>query len=345
MAIQLSDVSLDLKDLRENGRLRAVGLGFQSWGTDFMLSRRYPVYIAGEPHHGKSTFTYEILVQLSEKYGFKHFCYFGEAGNPADIFAELMEIYIGKPYSEVRNGGGKTKFCMNEADLNAAELFIENHFHIEPIKEEMTLKGFYENLKKDEELKNIKYDCAVIDPVYDLEDFEAKEKVINRMLKKVNKECFDNNRIDFVVNHVSDTFKFFDKDKGTRKKMPALADEWYGGKVWQRRAFLQLLVFRPLPNDNPDEGEEIVEENETHIYIQKAKPNGIGKVGKYKLYFDWKKKRYYEKTDVGNEYPDCSLHFKERVIPEQTKDIRNIKPSLKDAFGETDKNDNDNFPF
>jgi len=341
MAVTLKDVEGASKDIRENGMLRAVHLGFQTWGTNFMLSRRYPVYVAGEPHHGKSTFTYEMLVQLSEKYGFKHFCYFGEAGNPEHIFSELREIYIGKPYSKVRNGGGENNYAMNEADVNAADIFIENHFVIEEIKEEMTLKGFYESLNKYEEENNIKFDCAVIDPVYDLEDFEAKEKVINRMLKKINKECFKNNRIDFVVNHVSETFKFFDKDKGTRKKMPALADEWYGGKVWQRRAFLQLLVYRPLPNLNPDENEDLIEENETHIYIQKAKPNGIGKVGKYKIYFDWKKKRYYEKTEKGDEYPDCSIHFKERIKPIIKTNIIDVKPSLNEAFGESDND----FPF
>ena len=324
-----------LTALRTHGRLKTVELCFDSFNETkggkyrLSLSRGYPVYLAGEPHHGKSTFTYELLMQLSERHGYKHFCYFGEAGYPEDVYAELCELYIGKHFSSVYNGTRENPYAMSENERMQAEHFVNEHFYILPVENRMTADHFYKALEVAQTQYGVTFDTAVIDPIYDLDDFEAREKSINQLLKKINRHCFESQRIDFVVNHVSEP----DRQKETNKRLPAKPDQWYGGKVWFRRAFLQLLIHRPTPRLSTVSDERI-EENEAHIYVQKAKPNGIGTLGQIKLFFDWRSKRYYEVTPAGYEnYAKSSRLYKEKEKPKKVE-VQTITASPSEAFGE-----------
>lgn len=332
----VSSVSLDLRlrqlsEIREKGRLNCYELALDALSDgNLMLSRKYPVYIAGEPHAGKTEFLFEILIQLSEKYGMKHFCYLGEAGNPEDIFAQLCEKYIGKPYSKVYHNGKINNYTMTDNEMDVAHQFVMNHFYILPIKETISLDEFYKQIELCENENNIKFDTTTIDPVYELDDFEAQEKKINILLKRVNIECFKADRIDFIINHTSETFKHFDVKTKKRVKHVAMADEWYGGKVWQRRAFLQILVTRPTPNLEPLEDEEYIYENQTDIIVQKAKPKGIAKIGKYSIMYDYKRQRYYEIIKEGylkKAYFPSSCIFK-NDLPNKDTDINDFKQDL-----------------
>jgi len=338
----------ELKNIRDNGRLNCVELAFNKFADgNLMLSRKYPVYIAGEPHAGKTELLFEILMQLSEKHGMKHFCYFGEAGNPEDIFAQLCEKYIGKPYSKIYHNGKFNNFAMTDTELDNAHQFVMNHFFILPIKENISIEEFYNQLALCEKEQCIKFDTATIDPVYELEDFEAQEKKINILLKKVNIECFKNNRIDFIINHTAETFKHFDVKTKKRIKHTAMADEWYGGKVWQRRAFLQILVTRPTPNTEPAEDEEFVPDNQTTIIVQKAKPKGIAKIGHYDLFYDYRRQRYYEiiQENLNKKavFPNSCI-FK-NDIPQRDTQISDFKQTNLQAFKEEEEQDNSFMPF
>ena len=53
-----------------------------------------------------------------------------------------------------------------------------------------------------------------------------------------------------------------------------------------------LLIYRPPVWMNDASGQPFAE-NESHIYVQKSKPKGIGKTGMASIFWDWKKNRYW----------------------------------------------------
>src|SRR5690606_32805947 len=97
-----------------------------------------------------------------------------------------------------------------------------------------------------------------------VDDFEPKANEVKRVLSYIDYQCEINNRVDIVVNHVSETAKFVNK-QGQRVKLRALGDEFYGGKNNQRKAKVQILIERASPNLNPETPEDYVPENQTNV--------------------------------------------------------------------------------
>lgn len=354
--VDLSLSQSKMRKIRETGELIPVKFGFRTWnqldkGRLIMGSKKCTVLIGGEPNHGKSQVAYELTLQMIEKHGYKVALFSTESGDVEKIFSILCSMYIGKPYSKIRPDGKPNYNAMTDNEADEAEYFLLQHLYI--FKQDrkdsnyQTLENIYLQLHKAEEQYNIKFDSLVIDPVYDVQDFEPKATEVLRVLNRFNLEAEENNRFDIMVNHVGETSKMTDKN-GNRKKLLALADEFYGGKNNQRKAQLMLLVHRPVPNDNPELG-EIVKDNQTDIHVLKVKPEGIAKFGKYPIFYDWKKRRYYEADDDDGipyvSYADCTRFKNER--PNFT-DISKITASPEEAFATpiNSKNEEDEeFPF
>ena len=200
-------------------------------------------------------------------------------------------------------------------------------------------------MHKAEAIYNIKLDCLVIDPVYDVDDFEPKANEVLRVLNRFNLEAEENNRFDIMVNHIAETHKTYDQKTGKRRKTVALADEFYGGKNNNRKAMLQLLVDRPPTNDGED-GSEVVLENQTNIHVLKVKPEGVAKWGVYPIYYDWRRRRYYETYEEDNKiiikYSNGTKFLKEN--PVNNIDTTKITATPQQAFyGKTEEDDD--MPF
>lgn len=337
--------------IRENGELSPIKFGFKTWnrldkGRLIMGSRKCTVLIGGEPNHGKSQFAYELTIQMIEKHGFKVALFSTESGDVEKIFSILCSMYIGKPYSKVRPDGKPNYNAMTDDEASEAEYFLLQHLYIfkqdRKNSDYQTLDNIYAQLHKAEQHYGIKFDSLVIDPVYDVQDFEPKANEVLKVLNRFNLEAEEHNRFDIMVNHVADTAKMTDKN-GNRKKLLALADEFYGGKNNQRKAQLMLLVHRPQPNDDPQAG-EIVLENQTDIHVLKVKPEGIARFGKYPIFYDWRKRRYYEADDEEGvpfvSFADCTRFKDDR--PNETK---LITATPQQAFAPINQEEDEDFPF
>lgn len=338
----------ELKTLRDKGELSPVKFGFDSWnkydeGHWLMGSRGSFVLIGGEPHHGKTKVTNELVMQLMELYDFKVAMFNTESGKVAKVFSEFYSLYIGKGFSKLRPDLKPNNFAMTDDELDIAKAFINKRLYVfeQDRKKEkyQTIENIYKMVEETERQEDIKFDCVVIDPVYDVDDFAPKAEEVKRVLSYIDYNCEINNRVDIIVNHVSETAKIVDKE-GKRIKLRALADEFYGGKNNQRKAKLQLLVERPTPNDDP---QNQVLENQTNVHVLKAKPEGIARMGCYPIYYDWKSKRFYEIVDGVNQFPRGS-RLQNNIVDVKSE----VKPAtLENAFGlEEFKNiDEDGFPF
>ncbi len=343
-----------MRILRERGELTPIHFGFETWnqfdaGRYLMGSRKCTLLLGGEPNHGKSQFTNELVMQLIEKHKFKVALFTTESGDVEKVFSQFCGYYMGKPYTKIRPDGKVNNYAMSDDEAAIAEDFLLRHLFV--FKQDrkdskyQTLENIYKELARAEELHHIKFDCLVIDPIYDVDDFEPKASEVLRVLNRINLEAEENNRFDIIVNHVAETQKTFDAKTGKRRKLLALADEFYGGKNNNRKAMLQILVHRPEPNDGSD-GQKVVLENQTNIHILKVKPEGIAKWGVYDIYYDWRSRRYYEIFDDKVQFASCTKFFDRR--PNRDIDINNFRFTPQQAFKppKIDSNeDDDDFPF
>lgn len=281
----LSHKISDLKTFSEQGHKDIKSSGLSSLDSIFMLKKGYPIFIGGAPFSGKTEFAFEIQINTSILYGWKHFIYCGEGGNVEHIYSELLHKYLKKPYNYA-----------DEKEKLHAEYFISEHFIIANHDLDFSIKEFYDTVAEAEKEYNIKFDTTMFDPFNDIkEDLEKfggrEDKFLADVLKQVRISSKINNRIDILVNHIADVRAVTLQD-GTRYLPAALANEWAGGRTWWRRAFTMILVYRPPICLKNNDGIPY-KENETEIIIQKSKPKGIGKVGKASIFWDWKKNRYY----------------------------------------------------
>lgn len=349
-----SQVRYDLDKIRLEGELNPVKLGFESWnkydeGKHLMFSRGSYVLIGGEPHHGKTKVTNELLMQLMEIHNFKIALFTPESGKVAKVFAEFYSMCIGKSFSKLRPDGKTNDFAMDDYDLDIAKAFINPRlwvFEQDRNKEKyQTIENIYKMVEETERIEDVKFDSVVIDPIYDVDDFAPKAEEVKRVLSYIDYQCEISNRVDIVVNHVAETQKHYDQKTGKRKKLRALGDEFYGGKNNQRKAKLQILVDRPVPNLEPETPEDYVPENQTDVIVLKAKPEGVAKIGTYPIFYNWKTRRFYDVVDGVKQYAQGTRLGNDMVSEPSTTIVPTA--SLNDAFGDFKelKTEDDDFPF
>lgn len=296
---RLTDKLKEIKKVAEIDNSDVVGTGLVALDGKIGFKKGYPVFIGGAPHSGKTEIGLEWLVNLSIMHKWKHFCYLGEGGSPEECFLELMHKYLGKKYK-----------WMSESEKTQAEMFVNEHFVIANDDLDFMIGGFFEAVAEAEKELGIKFDTTFFDPFNDVEEEMAKfanreDKFLAYALKQIRISSKKNKRVDFVVNHVADVKAIQDFDTKKFYMRAALANEWAGGRTWWRRAFLQVLIWRP-PVFLKDETGRNYEANETIVVCQKSKPKGIGMLGAWSVFWDWKKNRYYSKVK-GQDYYSCQF--------------------------------------
>lgn len=294
MIVRIEDRVKELDKIRESGYFKGLSTGLSVLDSIYSIAKGYPLYIAGSPHAGKSEFGKELALSCSIHHKFKWFCYCGEDGSAEITIAELCSKLIGKPYFG--------EYAMSDSERLYAHNFISERFiFTEP--SETTLKGFYRELKQTEKDLGIKFDGSIFDPFNDVVNESSKyggtHLWLEDELKHTRHEAHSGNRVDMILNHIADVNYVVDKDTNQRYVPPALPSQWAGGQVWHRRAYTMLLVYRP-PSWLKDENGYPYGENVTLIYNQKAKPKGSGRLGSCKIFWDWKRNRFYEEPYPGH---------------------------------------------
>ena len=249
-------------------------IGFDCLKDFYNVKLGCTTYIGGIPSHGKTEFMFEILLNLSEFYGWKHLIFSPETGSPAEIIGELAHKYIGKPFL-------KNDFQMSEGEKYRADCYLEDYFTIvDGGEHDMTIDELLSAAKQLKTEFGIHTLC--IDPWNELKhDFEIakgrEDKYLEFTLGKIRRFARENMMHIFIVAHPR-TLRPLDG-----KYDPPTAFELSGGAAWYSKAETILCIHRPS-----------IESSAVEIHIQKAKPKHIGKKGIVPLFFDWQKSRYYE---------------------------------------------------
>lgn len=289
----IHDLKPKLYELRNEVREKACETGIQELDDLYIPRKGYPLFIAGAPHHGKSLFVKWLLIEWSERYGWKHFIYMGEEGGPEELAMDLAEMHVGCP-ARKKNFRGQDQENMSDEEFEVALDWVSEHFtFFDPDSHgiDFSPQNFYDACQSHQ------YDTTVLDPWNDakreLVQTGGREDVwLTQELKRVRQESKTYDRIDIVINHIAKLHADSTTVSGKRYQKPALPQEWAGGQAWYRRAFTMLLVYRPPVGERLREGEEEIRDGETWIINQKTKPKGSGKLGRARLYLSRNTNRF-----------------------------------------------------
>lgn len=289
------DVQDDLDELFENGVQKGHLLGFDQLDEHYSVKLGSTTYVYGAPYSGKSQFWFECLIKLSQIHGWKHAVFSPETGTVPEVYAELIQMHAQQDF--YGDYGNK----MSIEQYQRSKDWVHKHFVIVDGGDEMMqLIDFYDVIDIIERVYNVTIQTTTIDPFNDFKhsfkEFNNRQDIyIESMLTYIRQNARRNNRHNCVITHVQDQQIIHDKETGLRYFPQASYREIAGGQAWSRKGMAMLSVYRPKEGLRDEHGMP-VENNESWIDVQKAKPKGIGKLGKVVLYYNSKTHRYYDKT-------------------------------------------------
>jgi hypothetical protein len=283
-----------LTQLRENGVSKGAWTGFDSLFDKYSVKKGSTTYIYAGAHQGKSQFGFELMMNLSEYSGWNWAVYSPETGSPTEVFAELLWVYLRKPYLV------NDKVTASNEEAERAMHFINKHFYIiDSGLQDLSVEGFYTCVSEIES-RGIKIDGCLVDPFTEIKTDVSQgvrdDIAIGQVLTKVRKHSSDNNYHTIVTVHTKHQQAKY-KNGIPYVDKPTMNDI-AGGMQWSRKGMMIINVWR-CPYGLEDSNGVPYEPNQVEITVVKAKPKIVGKLGSVTLYYDKVKNRYYELDDLG----------------------------------------------
>ena len=299
--VPMAEVIDKVVDFYENGYQRGYDVGWKCAVEYISILKGSTSYIYGAPFSGKSQWWHEVLVNIISKLeesGTDEYAMIlsPETGSVEQIYGELISIKARRSFIG--------DFKMPKEEMNVAADFISRHFLVMDFDgENATMKDVFTQVESAEREFGIKIGFVTIDPlnylVTDEQSFSRRDLAISKDLDYMLADARKNNRHNTIITHAAN--QQIQKTKDGQWYYPVVsAREVLDGQQFFRKGMIMISVYRPLDiKGMPLFSEDGVpyEENETHIYIQKAKPKGSSKIGNFKLFYDFKKNSYYEVND------------------------------------------------
>jgi hypothetical protein len=323
---RLTEVNTELEELHSKGLQRGYSVGWDWDKFPFTIKLGTTTYLAAPPHQGKTEFWFECLINLSCLHGWKHCIFSPETGSAAEIYAELISKFVGKPYF----GANK----MKPSDKIHGEMFINEHFVvIDPVDEDLTIEQYYKLVDDIENQQGIKFHTTTIDPWNELsevflpQDLGREDKYLSRILQIVRKDAKKKDRHNCVINHVRDQTTIV--EDGIAYNPIPTAKDFAGGQVWFRKGMGMGIIWRP-PYGLADRMGVDYKSNQTIFKVAKSKPKGTSVKGLYNFYLDLDSYRYYMEDSTGKRIYSDRGKYNDNKPPEpkQVTIETAIKPNL-----------------
>ncbi len=289
------DVRDSLNTLRSEGVKKGAWTGFDSLFDKYSMKKGSTTYIYAGAHQGKSQFGFELMVNLAQYSGWKWAVYTPETGSPTEVFAELLWVYLRKPFLINEH------IMATDEEKEAAMSFINEHFYlVDSGLQDLSIEGFYTAVETIEDDNFITIDGCMIDPFTeirtDITSGVRDDIAIGQVLTKVRKHSAERNYHTIVTVHTKHQQAKY-KNGIPYVDVPTMNDI-AGGMQWSRKGMMVLNVWR-CPYGLEDENGVPYEQNQVKITVVKAKPKIVGKLGSVTLFYDKMKNRYYEKDSQG----------------------------------------------
>lgn len=292
---KVEELKSELTNIRNNGVKRGAYTGLESLYKKYSMKLGSTTYIYAAPHQGKTNFAFEMMVNTAEYNGWRWVLYSPETGSPAQVYSELLWVYLRKPFLV------NDKVTATDEEVERAFAFIEKHFYIiDSGLDNITVKGIYNEVEKIESTDG-KIQGVLIDPFTEVqtevESGVRDDIAIGKELTKIRKFSQDRNIHTVVTLHTKYIAPRYKNEVAYIPK-PTMSDI-AGGQMWSRKGFIIINIWR-CPFGLQDQNGIDYEPNQVEITIQKAKPKIVGNLGVVTLYYDKMMNRYYEKDDLGN---------------------------------------------
>lgn len=238
--------------------------------------------VTGIPHHGKSTWLDQLMVQVSELHQWGWAIYSPEA------LSEGMshEMHIAAIIEKKVQKSFETSVIKPECDR--ALQWVDQHFtFLEPDEDNATLSHLMKLVVQAISERNIK--AFVFDPWnrihVDLDRNEDEKRYLFRALGSLHRFCKRHGVAGYVVAHPT---KMEREHKTGMYRVPTLYDI-YGGSAWYDMVDNGICVYRHMAGDF---------RGKTQVHVQKVKFKWHGRIGDH--YFQYIKDTASFKDDEGS---------------------------------------------
>ena len=294
-----------LTNLRNEGIKKGAWTGFESLYEKYSVKKGSTTYLYAGAHQGKSQFGFELMMILSQFSGWKWAVYSPETGSPTEVFAELLWVYLRKPFLINK------KITATDEESDKAIEFINKHFFIiDSGLQDLSVEGYYTAVAEIEETYDVKIDGCMIDPFTEIKTDVSSgvrdDIAIGQVLTKIRKHSAENDFHTIVTVHTKHQQAKY-KDGVPYVAVPTMNDI-AGGMQWSRKGMMVINVWR-CPFGLQDENGIPYEPNQVKITVVKAKPKIVGNLGSVTLYYDKLSNRYYELDKNGRKqfaYPQSN---------------------------------------
>ena len=294
-----------LTNLRNEGIKKGAWTGFESLYEKYSVKKGSTTYLYAGAHQGKSQFGFELMMNLSQFSRWKWAVYSPETGSPTEVFAELLWVYLRKPFLINK------KITATDEESDKAIEFINKHFFIiDSGLQDLSVEGYYTAVAEIEETYDVKIDGCMIDPFTEIKTDVSSgvrdDIAIGQVLTKIRKHRAENDFHTIVTVHTKHQQAKY-KDGVPYVDVPTMNDI-AGGMQWSRKGMMVINVWR-CPFGLQDENGIPYEPNQVKITVVKAKPKIVGNLGSVTLYYDKLSNRYYELDKNGKKqfaYPQSN---------------------------------------
>jgi hypothetical protein len=259
------------------GASPGVYCGFENLHDYYSMKPGSVTDWTGFPTSGKTQFLLELLINTSEFYGWKHILFMPDAGDPVEVYADLIHKVSGKTFDK------NYPNYIREEEIYRHETFVSEHFLVvekKSFKSDLSPIDFWEFVAAQKD-----YHTGVVDSWknlrHDMDSFGGRDDKYLDYVLPIRNEIAERSLKHFhTVIHPVKT-----EITNGKRRVPNAYD-LKGGGSWFDNGKSIITV------DRPDR-----DSNQVDIYISKAKPRVVGKQGWTSMFFDWEKSRYYNESD------------------------------------------------
>lgn len=302
----------DLLKYRENGAIRGKFLGFPILHEHYSMSLPGCTDFTGFPASGKSEFLLELLLNTSLFYGWKHLLYVPDVGDKNEVLAILIHKITGKTFDKRYVNSN----YISESEVDRQLMWILEHFKILTkidLKAKITPYEFWDLAAKMKYEVDGGIQTATIDSWKDMKhgigmdgaSFGRDDKYLEDVLSYRNAMAELHKMHFHVVIHPIKT----EADKDGKRRPPTPYD-LKGGSEWYNSGKCMITVHRQ--DGSP---------NGVDIFITKAKPKSVAKLGRVEMYFDTKEAKFY--WDYNNNKKFASEKYIKPIGLQINDDIEN----------------------
>ena len=310
------NIMAKLEKLRTTGDRRGRLVHLPSMQEHISLKDGYPIVIGADEHKGKTTMTFELVLADVLTHDKNWFIFSPETGTTEETIIELIDAMgMGKRFYK-NYQGRPSKYAMTDQEYLSYLAVINSNIRIlDPFEwrkllgesVEMNMKNLFQIVESEEKLIGSKFDGILIDPLNEL-DLEGGS-IAEQMKKSLTELIWYGRKTKKIVmlgNHLNELKSYLDtdldKNRFSREVEPKTKD-FQGGRQTGRKMYQVVLLIRPSKQEidimafGGDWAAQHAQQNGynmTIVKVDKSKPKGVGKVGKFPIFYDIQKNQYYE---------------------------------------------------